>query len=153
MILIICKTSLYNNYEAFTFNFMKRHIAHVSLVVEDYDHAIRFYVDKLNFRVVEDTMLTDTKRWVLIAPGEDDGCQLLLQKAVTDEQKICIGNQTGGKVFLFLHTDNFWRDYHQMIEQDIEFVRNPVVESYGTVAVFSDLYGNLWDLIEKVKSE
>ncbi len=129
---------------------MKRHIAHISLLVDDYDKAIRFYVDKLNFRLVEDSVLTDAKRWVLIAPGEDDGCHLLLAKASSDEQRECIGNQTGGRVFLFLHTDNFWRDYHQMIEHDIEFIRNPVVEPYGTVAVFKDIYGNLWDLIQPV---
>lgn len=129
---------------------MKRHIAHVSLVVDDYDKAIRFYVDKLNFHVVEDAPLSDTKRWVLISPGEEGNCHLLLTKATNDEQRLSIGNQTGGKVFLFLHTDNFWRDYHSMIEQNVQFVRNPVVESYGTIAVFADLYGNLWDLIEPV---
>jgi len=109
-------------------------------------------VDKLNFQVVEDVQMTETKRWVLIAPGENSSCQLLLTKAMNDEQKKAIGNQTGGKVFLFLHTDNFWRDYHMMIENEIQFIRTPVVEPYGTVAVFMDLYGNLWDLIEKRES-
>src|SRR6188472_2181978 len=105
---------------------MKRHIAHVSLVVDDYDKAIRFYVDKLSFRVVEDIAMPDEKRWVLIAPSEGDGCNLLLTKARNEAQKSSIGNQTGGKVFLFLHTDNFWRDYHLMIEHEIQFIRNPV---------------------------
>jgi len=127
---------------------MKRFITHTTLLVNDYDEAIRFYVDKLNFRLVEDTILSESKRWVLISPGNEEGCQLLLAKAANDDQKSRVGNQTGGRVFLFLTTDNFWRDYHQMLEHEIEFVRNPVVESYGTVAVFKDLYGNLWDLIE-----
>ncbi len=126
---------------------MKKRIAHISLLVRDYDEAIRFYVDKLNFHLVEDTPLSETKRWILVSPG-DDGPQLLLAKASDEEQESRIGNQTGGRVFLFLHTDNFWRDYHLMLQNEIEFVRNPVVEPYGTVAVFKDLYGNLWDLIE-----
>lgn len=118
------------------------------MVVDDYDKAIRFYVDKLKFHVVEDSILTATKRWVLISPGEEDSCQLLLTKAMNEEQRKSIGNQTGGKVFLFLYTSNFWKEYHEMIENGIIFTRNPVVEEYGTVAVFQDLYGNLWDLIE-----
>lgn len=128
---------------------MKQSIAHIALVVRDYDEAIQFYTQKLNFRLVEDTALTDLKRWVLLAPPGSDGCQLLLAKASTPEQQNRIGNQTGGRVFLFLHTDDFWRDYKSMTEKGISFVRQPVEEAYGTVAVFSDLYGNQWDLIEQ----
>ena len=130
---------------------MKRTIAHVSLVVRDYDEAIRFYVDKLNFRLVEDTPLSESKRWVLLSPGSSDSCQLLLARAANDEQTNRIGNQTGGRVFLFLHTDDFWSDYNDMVGKGIEFVREPVNELYGTVAVFKDLYGNLWDLIEPIR--
>lgn len=126
---------------------MKQSIAHISLVVADYDEAIRFYTEKLSFTVVEDTVLSETKRWVLVAPPGSSGTSLLLAKASTDDQKRSIGHQTGGKVFLFLHTDDFWRDYHTMIHKNIRFVREPVHEPYGTVAVFEDLYGNLWDLI------
>jgi catechol 2,3-dioxygenase-like lactoylglutathione lyase family enzyme len=127
---------------------MTRTITKISLLVDDYDEAIRFYVDKLNFILVEDTVMSDTKRWVVVSPSGQEGCNLLLAKAANDEQKSRVGNQTGGRVFLFLHTDDFWRDYHRMVEQGIEFVRGPVDETYGTVAVFKDLYGNLWDLIE-----
>ena len=130
---------------------MKRHIAHIALVVRDYDEAIQFYTKKLHFTLVEDSVLTETKRWVLIAPGESSGCCLLLAKAANPEQEASIGNQSGGRVFLFLHTDNFQRDYESMIKEGIEFVREPKVEAYGTVAVFKDLYGNLWDMIEPVK--
>jgi catechol 2,3-dioxygenase-like lactoylglutathione lyase family enzyme len=127
---------------------MKRRIAHISLVVRDYDEAIRFYVEKLNFQLIEDTVLSESKRWVIVAPSKDMGCSLLLAKASGSDQLRHIGNQTGGRVFLFLHTDDFWRDFHKMLEHGIEFVRQPAVEPYGTVAVFKDLYGNLWDLIE-----
>ncbi len=127
----------------------KRHIAHISLVVRDYDEAIRFYVDKLHFTLVEDTVLSPEKRWVLVAPSHDASCCLLLAKAANDTQATRIGNQTGGRVFLFLYTDDFWRDYQEMLAQGIHFVREPVKEAYGTVAVFEDLYGNLWDLLEK----
>ena len=127
---------------------MKQQIAHIALVVDDYDEAIRFYTEKLNFTLKEDTVLTETKRWVLVAPKNSDGCCLLLAKAANEEQKSRIGNQTGGRVFLFLYTDDFWRDYKNMQDKGISFVREPVTESYGTVAVFKDLYGNLWDLIE-----
>jgi len=130
---------------------MKQRIAHITLVVDDYDEAIKFYTEKLNFILVEDTILSETKRWVLIAPGGSAACCLLLAKGVNDEQKSRIGNQTGGRVFLFLYTDDFWRDYKNMQEKGILFVRNPVVEKWGTVAVFEDLYGNLWDLIEPEK--
>lgn len=127
---------------------MKQQIAHIALVVDDYDKAIQFYTEKLHFILKEDTVLTETKRWVLVAPKNSDGCCLLLAKAATEEQKNRVGNQTGGRVFLFLNTDDFWRDYKNMQEKGIVFIREPVTESYGTVAVFKDLYGNLWDLIE-----
>ncbi len=127
---------------------MNQHIAHIALVVKDYDEAIQFYTKKLNFILLEDTRLSETKRWVMVKPAGDGNCCLLLAQAATDEQKSRIGNQTGGRVFLFLYTDDFWRDYNNMLEQKINFVRLPVNEPYGTVAVFEDLYGNLWDLIQ-----
>jgi catechol 2,3-dioxygenase-like lactoylglutathione lyase family enzyme len=128
---------------------MKSHIAHVALLVNDYDDAIRFYTQKLQFDLVEDTYLSDAKRWVLVAPNGWHECCILLAKAVDEEQKSRVGNQTGGRVFLFLYTDDFWRDYTGMIERGVNFVRHPGEEIYGTVAVFEDLYGNFWDLIEK----
>ncbi len=131
---------------------MKHSIAHVALVVNDYDEAIKFYTEKLNFTLVEDTVLSDTKRWVLVKPANSDGCALLLAKAATAEQKSRVGNQTGGRVFLFLLTDDFWRDYHKMIAKGIRFIREPAMEEYGIVSVFEDLYGNLWDFIEPKKS-
>jgi catechol 2,3-dioxygenase-like lactoylglutathione lyase family enzyme len=128
---------------------MKQSIVHVALVVRDYDEAIRFYTEKLEFTVIEDTYQPQQdKRWVLIAPPGSDGSALLLARASTPEQERAIGKQTGGRVFLFLSTDDFWRDYQRMISLGITFVRGPKVESYGTVAVFEDLYGNLWDLLE-----
>jgi len=127
---------------------MKQEIAYISLVVDDYDKAIDFYTTKLHFDLVEDTVLSDTKRWVLISPPGSKGCRLLLAKAATPEQVTRIGNQTGGRVFLFLFTDNFHRDYQNLIDGQIKIVRGPSVEAYGRVAVFADLYGNLWDLIE-----
>jgi catechol 2,3-dioxygenase-like lactoylglutathione lyase family enzyme len=127
---------------------MKQRIAHIALVVTDYDEAIKFYTEKLHFIVIEDTALSETKRWVLIAPPGSKECCLLLAKAANAEQKSRVGNQTGGRVFLFLYTNDFWRDYKNMQKIGIEFVREPVVENYGTVAVFKDLYGNLWDLLE-----
>ncbi|MDB4902378.1 MAG: hypothetical protein JWQ63_1659 [Mucilaginibacter sp.] len=126
---------------------MKQHIAHIALVVDDYDEAIQFYTEKLNFDLVEDTALNETKRWVLVRPKGATECCLLLAKAVGDEQKSRVGNQTGGRVFLFLYTDDFWSDYNQMLKKGINFIREPKEEAYGTVAVFEDLYGNLWDLI------
>lgn len=123
-------------------------IAHIALVVKDYDEAIQFYTKKLNFKVIEDTPLNEAKRWVLIAPSGAKECCLLLARAANEKQEASIGNQTGGRVFLFLYTDNFERDYKQMVENGIRFVRQPTAEAYGTVAVFEDLYGNLWDLIE-----
>lgn len=126
---------------------MKQQIAQIALVVADYDEAIKFYTEKLNFVLIEDTTLSESKRWVVVAPKGSDGCNLLLAKAANEEQKSRVGNQTGGRVFLFLHTDDFWRDYEMMTKNDIRFVRQPAKEEYGTVAVFEDLYGNLWDLI------
>jgi catechol 2,3-dioxygenase-like lactoylglutathione lyase family enzyme len=129
---------------------MKQSIVHAALVVRDYDEAIRFYTEKLSFIVVEDTYQPQqNKRWVLIAPPGSEGFALLLARATTPEQQRAIGNQTGGRVFLFLSTDNFWRDYDRMVAQGIRFVREPKVEAYGTVAVFQDLYGNLWDLWQR----
>ncbi len=127
---------------------MRQYLACIALVVDDYDDAIRFYTEKLNFVLLEDTRLSGTKRWVRVAPPGSGACALLLAKADGDTQSGRVGNQTGGRVFLFLHTDDLWRDYHAMTAKGIEFVRPPAEESYGTVAVFKDLYGNLWDLIE-----
>ena len=127
---------------------MNQHIAHIVLVVNNYDEAIAFYIEKLNFTLIEDTKLSETKRWVMIKPKGEGQCCLLLAQAANEDQKSRVGNQTGGRVFLFLYTDDFWRDYNNMLEQKINFVRPPVKEEYGTVAVFEDLYGNLWDLIE-----
>jgi catechol 2,3-dioxygenase-like lactoylglutathione lyase family enzyme len=127
---------------------MKQNLAHIALLVYDYDQAIAFYTQKLHFSLIEDTDLGEEKRWVLIAPPGSAGCNLLLAKASNEEQKSRVGNQTGGRVFLFLNTDNFERDYQNLLEQNVTIVRQPIQESYGTVAVFADLYGNLWDLIE-----
>ena len=128
---------------------MKQSIVHVALVVRDYDDAIRFFTEKLKFTVIEDTYQPEqNKRWVLIAPPGSEGSAILLARAANVEQERAVGNQTGGRVFLFLSTDDFWRDYNRMISDGITFVRAPKVESYGTVAVFEDLYGNLWDLLE-----
>jgi catechol 2,3-dioxygenase-like lactoylglutathione lyase family enzyme len=128
---------------------VKQSIVHIALVVEDYDDAIEFYTKKLNFQLVEDTYQPEQdKRWVVVAPPGSSGTTLLLARASKPEQEPFIGNQTGGRVFLFLHTDNFWRDYNDMVAIGINFVREPKDETYGTVAVFEDLYGNLWDLLE-----
>jgi catechol 2,3-dioxygenase-like lactoylglutathione lyase family enzyme len=127
---------------------LKQRIAHIALVVEDYDDAIKFYTEKLGFNLIEDTVLSATKRWVLVAPKGAADCCLLLAKAVNEEQKSRIGNQAGGRVFLFLFTDNFYRDYNKMVANNIKFVREPKKEEYGIVAVFEDLYGNLWDLLQ-----
>ncbi|HOZ77425.1 MAG TPA: VOC family protein [Ferruginibacter sp.] len=128
---------------------MKQSLAHIAIVVKDYDEAITFYTTQLGFKLIEDTVLSETKRWVLVAPKNSDGCQLLLAKAANEEQASRVGNQTGGRVFLFLYTDDFWSDYNDYTAKGIEFVRQPTKEEYGTVAVFKDLYGNLWDLIGK----
>jgi predicted enzyme related to lactoylglutathione lyase len=130
---------------------MKQELVQVALVVNDYDEAIAFYTKKLRFTLIEDTVLSSTKRWVVVAPPGSKGCRLLLAKAATDEQRPRIGDQTGGRVFLFLHTDDIDRDHKNMVEQGISFIREPATEPYGTVAVFKDIYGNLWDLIEPVK--
>ena len=130
---------------------MTQSIAHIALVVDDYDEAIAFYTEKLGFALLEDTPQSATKRWVLVAPPGARECSLLLAKGVGEEQRSRVGNQTGGRVFLFLRTDDFWRDYEKMRAQDIVFVREPKAEEYGTVAVFADLYGNLWDLVEFAK--
>jgi catechol 2,3-dioxygenase-like lactoylglutathione lyase family enzyme len=127
---------------------MKQKIAYITLVVDDYNKAIEFYTKKLNFTLVEDSVLSESKRWVLVAPKGSTECCLLLAKAANNEQISKIGNQTGGRVFLFLYTDNFQRDYQNLLDKGINIVREPTKESYGTVAVFEDLYGNLWDLLE-----
>ncbi len=128
---------------------MKQSIVHVALVVRDYDEAIEFYTKKLHFTLVEDTYQPEQdKRWVVVAPPGSSGTTLLLARATKPEQEPFIGNQSGGRVFLFLNSDDFWRDYNDMVSQGINFVREPKKESYGMVAVFADLYGNLWDLLE-----
>ena len=127
---------------------MPQSIIHVALVVRDYDEAIRFYCDRLGFTLVEDSPVPEQqKRWVVVAPPGSRGTSILLARAATPEQEACIGNQTGGRVFLFLQTDDFWRDFDAMRGQGIVFVREPQDAPYGTVAVFEDLYGNRWDLI------
>ena len=133
---------------------MNQSIIHVALVVRDYDEAIEFYCRKLHFKLIEDTYQPEQdKRWVVVAPRGSNGANLLLARASTAEQEACIGKQTGGRVFLFLSTDDFWRDYNEMRSTGIKFVREPKNEPYGTVAVFEDLYGNLWDLIERKKPD
>ncbi|HVR71704.1 MAG TPA: VOC family protein [Vicinamibacteria bacterium] len=128
---------------------MRQSIVHVALVVRDYDEAIEFYTKKLGFTLVEDTYQpAQDQRWVVVAPPGSDGTSLLLARASTSEQASFVGNQTGGRVFLFLNTDDFWRDHANLVSRGITFVREPKREPYGTVAVFKDLYGNLWDLLE-----
>ncbi len=127
---------------------MPQTVGYVALVVRDYDEAMAFFTEKLNFAVIEDALLSDQKRWVLVAPPGSNGTNLLLAKATTTEQATRIGNQTGGRVAFFLHTDDFWRDYNSMKSKEVKFIRDPKEESYGTVAVFEDLYGNKWDLLQ-----
>jgi catechol 2,3-dioxygenase-like lactoylglutathione lyase family enzyme len=128
---------------------MKQSIIHIALVVRDYDEAIAFYTGKLHFALVEDTYQPEQdKRWVVVSPPGSNGTTLLLAKASKPEQELFIGNQTGGRVFLFLNTDDFWRDYNEMLSGGIKFIRHPKEESYGLVAVFEDLYGNRWDLLQ-----
>ncbi len=127
---------------------MRQRIAHIALLVKDYDEAIAFYTQKLNFTVVENTPLNEEKRWVIVTPPGANECSLLLAKAGNENQLKRVGDQAGGRVFLFLFTDDFWRDYNAMVAQKIKFARSPREEAYGTVAVFEDLYGNLWDLVE-----
>ena len=126
----------------------RQSIVHVALVVRDYDEAIEFFCHKLHFTLIEDTYQPEQdKRWVVVAPPGSTGTSLLLARATKPEQEAAIGRQTGGRVFLFLHTNDFWRDYNEMREKGITFVREPSVQAYGTVSVFEDLYGNLWDLV------
>lgn len=127
-------------------------LGYVALVVRDYDEAVSFFTTKLGFELIEDSPSKDRqgrhKRWVLIAPAGSHGTQILLAKASTPEEESRIGNQTGGRVFLFLHTDDFWRDYRALTARGVKFAREPKEDSYGTVAVFGDLYGNKWDLLQ-----
>jgi catechol 2,3-dioxygenase-like lactoylglutathione lyase family enzyme len=127
---------------------MPQTIGHVALLVRDYDEAIAFFTTRLRFVLIEDTPLGEGKRWVLVAPPGTGGTALLLARAATPEQESRIGNQTGGRVFLFLHTDDFWRDYHEMKSRGVTFTAEPRREEYGTVGVFLDLYGNKWDLVQ-----
>ncbi|MET0394246.1 MAG: VOC family protein [Chitinophagaceae bacterium] len=127
---------------------MYQRIAHIALVVDDYDRAIDFYTNQLDFQLLEDTVINEEKRWVVIAPRGAKECSLLLAKAADPRQAESIGNQTGGRVFLFLFTDDFWRDYERIKARDVKFIRPPQESEYGTVAVFEDLYGNKWDLIQ-----
>lgn len=128
---------------------MIQSIVHIALVVKDYDEAIDFYTKKLHFTLVEDTYQPEQdKRWVVVSPPGSGGTTILLAKASKPEQEPFIGNQAGGRVFLFLNTDDFWRDYQEMVSKGIEFVREPKEQEYGIVAVFKDLYGNLWDLLQ-----
>jgi quinol monooxygenase YgiN/uncharacterized glyoxalase superfamily protein PhnB len=127
---------------------MNQHIAQLTLVVADYDDAIEFYTKKLHFDLIEDTPLTETKRWVVVKPKGAKECALLLAKSANETQTKSIGNQTGGRVFLFLHTDHFDRDFNNLLDNQIKIINGPRIEEYGKVAVFEDLHGNLWDLIE-----
>ena len=129
---------------------MNLSIAHISILVDNYDSAIDYYTQKLGFTLTEDKHLTESKRWVLVTPP-GSACSLLLAKASTAEQVELIGNQTGGRVFLFLHTDNFDRDYARLLEHQVEIVREQSIEPHGKVAVFKDIFGNLWDLIEPAR--
>jgi len=126
---------------------MSQTISQLAIVVNDYDEAIKFYTEKLGFILYEDKVMSETKRWVVVGPKDSD-CKLLLAKAANEEQRSRIGNQTGGRVFLFLYTTDFWTDYDLMKSKNVEFVREAVEEEWGTVAVFKDLYGNLWDFIQ-----
>jgi catechol 2,3-dioxygenase-like lactoylglutathione lyase family enzyme len=126
-----------------------QYLGHIAFVVKNYDEAIEFFIEKLDFQLVEDTKLTDDKRWIIVAPPGSRGCSLLLAKAANEKQKSAIGNQSGGRVFLFLYTDDFWADHAKFTKRGVTFVRPPAEEAFGTVGVFKDLYGNLWDLIER----
>jgi catechol 2,3-dioxygenase-like lactoylglutathione lyase family enzyme len=136
----------------FLFLIVEKFVGQISILVRDYDEALDFYINVLGFTLVEDTILLPEKRWVVISPSNTKGrgCNLLLAKASNSVQEKYIGNQTGGRVFLFLYTDDFNRDYSLLIKNGVEIVRPPSDESYGRVLVFSDLYGNLWDLIESI---
>lgn len=128
---------------------MSQSISHVALLVRDYDEALAYFTEFLGFQIVEDTALGNGKRWVLVAPPQSSGAALLLAKVATPEQTAYIGNQTGGRVFLFLHTSDFWRDYNAMRERGVDFVGEPRQEIYGMVVIFKDLYGNRWDFVEQ----
>lgn len=128
---------------------MSQNLAHIALLVDDYDRAIEFYTQKLQFTLIEDTVLSETKRWVIVAPKGSAGCSLILAKAANEEQNSRVGNQTGGRVFLFLHTSDFDADHQNLLFQKIKIIREPAKEAWGRVLVFEDLYGNKWDLIEK----
>lgn len=132
---------------------MKQTLTQIALVVRDYDEAIRFYCDTLHFTLLEDTKMSETKRWVRVAPPGSEGCGLLLARAVGPEQESRIGNQAGGRVFLFLHTDDIDRDYRNLVDKGVRIVREPSVEPFGKVLVFADLYGNLWDLIQPAAAD
>ena len=127
---------------------MSQSITHLTLLVRNYDEALEFFTQKLGFHLLQDTPLPDKKRWLLVAPPNSRGAALLLAEAATPEQSLAIGNQTGGRVFLFLHTDDFWRDYKAYQSRGVRFLESPRQESYGIVAVFEDLYGNKWDLLQ-----
>jgi lactoylglutathione lyase len=127
---------------------IKQRISNIALVVENYDDAINFYTEKLNFQLIQDTDLGGGKRWVQISPPNSNGTNILLAKASNDQQQQSVGNQAGGRVFLFLQTNDFWRDYQNMKAQGVEFTETPREEVYGTVVVFKDLYGTQWDLLE-----
>ncbi len=128
---------------------MKQSILHIAILVKDYDQALDFYVNKLKFELIEDTYQPEqNKRWVVVSPPGSNGVTLLLARASTSEQNHFVGNQAGGRVFLFLNTDDFWRDYNRMVSVGIKFIREPQQQDYGIVAVFEDLYGNLWDLLQ-----
>ena len=127
---------------------MKQRLAHITLLVNDYDEAIDFYTGKLNFELIEDTRLSESKRWVLVRPKGTNSSSLLLAKADGEEQKSMVGNQSGGRVFLFLHTDDFERDFQNLKEKEVKIICAPKKEVYGTVAVFEDMFGNRWDLVE-----
>lgn len=131
---------------------IKQRIANIALVVENYDDAIAFYTKKLNFQLISDTDLGGGKRWVQISPPNANGTNILLAKASNAQQQQSVGNQAGGRVFLFLQTNDFWRDYQEMKAQGVEFIEEPRVEEYGTVVVFKDLYGTKWDLLELTDS-
>ncbi len=127
---------------------MPQTLAHITLLIRDYDEAIAFFTQKLGFKLIEDNVVSEDKRWVLVAPPGSDGPSLLLAKASTPEQESRVGNQTGGRVCMFLHTDDFWHDYHAMKTRGVKFTEEPREDSYGTVVVFEDMYGNKWDLVE-----
>src|SRR5581483_3188266 len=133
---------------------MRQSLGLVSIVVRDYDEALEFYINTLGFSLIDDTVQPEqSKRWFVVSPPRGSGVQLLLARASTPEQESRIGNQTGGRVFLLLYTDDFWRDYHAYKSKGVQFVRDPKEQPYGTVAVFADLYGNLWDLVQPSATE